>query len=79
MATKQDTINQALDGMGCLGKASPGEPVFVLRGQDVHAPYAVRQWAEVAAVVLGYEHPKVREAIGCARAMEQWPHRKLPD
>jgi len=79
MATKQIEINRALNGEGCLGKAHPDEPVFVLRGQDLHAPYAVRQWAEAAAVMLGRDHPKVLEAIQCARTMEQWPNRKLPD
>jgi hypothetical protein len=79
MATKQIELNKALDGQGCLGRAHPDEPVFILRGQDFHASYAVRCWAEAAAVLLGFDHPKVAEALQCARAMEQWPNRKMPD
>lgn len=79
MGTKQHEINLMLEGRGCLGKAAPDEPVFILRGQDVHASYAVRQWAEAAAIMLGSNHPKVWEALQCAEAMEAWPTRKLPD
>jgi len=79
MGTKQSELNNALDGKGCLGKAAPDEPVFILRGQDFHAPFAVRRWAEAAAVTLGDGHPKVTEALECAQAMERWPNRKLPD
>lgn len=79
MSTKQQEVNLLTQGLGCLGKAHPDEPVFVLRGQDVHAPYAVRQWAEAAAIMLGNAHPKVMEALRCADAMEKWPTQKLPD
>lgn len=79
MATARTEIENAVNGRGRLGKAAPDEPVFILRGQDLHASYAVRQWAEAAAVLLGTAHPKVQEAIRCAEAMERWPVRKLPD
>lgn len=79
MGTKQEEVNKLTRGEGCLGKAHPDEPVFILRGQDLHAPFAVQQWAEVAAITLGISHPKVQEALQLAEAMERWPNRKLPD
>jgi hypothetical protein len=79
MATKQIEMNRALNGEGCLGKAHPDEPVFILRAQDAHADYVVRRWAEAAAVTLGWNHPKVVEAMQLADSMEVWPNRKLPD
>lgn len=30
---------------GCLGKALPDEPLFILRGHDMTSPSHVRQWA----------------------------------
>jgi len=54
------------------------EPVFVLRGQDVLAPQAVRQWAELAAKA-GVPGEKIERALDIANKMEEWPHRKVPD
>lgn len=79
MGTAKTEIEKAKRGEGCLGKAHPDEPVFILRAQDLHAPYAVRHWIEAAAVMLGYDHPKVQEAMQLASDMEKWPRRKLPD
>lgn len=66
-------------GEGCLGKAADDEPVFILRGQDILAPQVVRTWAKCAQGHLGPDHPKIREALGLARLMEQWSPRKFPD
>lgn len=79
MATKQETLNKALDGVGCLGRAHPDEPVFVLRAQDRLASAVVGYWADRAAEHLGHDHPKVIEALELQEKMSAWPTRKLPD
>ncbi len=79
MGTKLHELDLAQRGLGCLGKAAPSEPIFILRGQDLHAPYAVRCWADAAAVMLGDNHFKIMEARKLADQMETWPNRKLPD
>ncbi len=63
-----------LEGKGCLGKAASNEPVFILRAQDLHAPYAVRCWIGAAVVTLGDKHPKINEALALANSMEKWPN-----
>lgn len=79
MATARETIEAALRGEGCLGKAHPDEPVFVLRARDVTADDFVRRWAARVGERLGMSHPKVTSAIEIVRAMRAWPDRKLPD
>lgn len=79
MATKQDVINQMLDGRGCLGKARDDEEVFVLVGDDMLAAPLVEMWARAASAHLGEHHPKVIGALQCAARMRQTPNRKLPD
>jgi len=62
----------------CLDHLKPGEPFFVLRGQDTLAPELVRLWA-LRAHQAGVSPEKVAEAIATADEMETWPHRKVPD
>ena len=66
------------DDDACLAKVQPGEPIFVLRAQDMLAPAIVRKWAEEAEQ-HGCDAQKVAEARQCARAMDMWPSRKFPD
>lgn len=54
------------------------EPYFVLRGQDAFAAELVRQWAHLAEGA-GVPPQKVENARRCARAMRNWPHKKIPD
>jgi len=54
------------------------EPVFLLRGQDVAAPSAVRSWAQKVDQ-LGGDKRLVRAALGFAQEMEDWPKKKVPD
>ncbi|MBW7997488.1 MAG: hypothetical protein FVQ81_13120 [Candidatus Glassbacteria bacterium] len=62
----------------CLEKVNPGEPIFVLRGQDKFAPALVRLWVELAEMhVCNAE--KVDEALAIADVMEEWEVRKFPD
>lgn len=68
----------AAQGKGCLGKAKPDEPVFILRAQDVLAADLVDAWA-TQANLLGCPWDKVREARELAKAMREWPGRKSPD
>ena len=85
MMTKQEVINAAIDGEGCLGKAHPDEPVFVLRAQDNLAADLVDKWAThvgllVPAIDVGSAMAKkVAEAKQIAEAMREWPIHKNPD
>lgn len=63
----------------CLKNADDNEPIFVLRGQDETAPAIVRHWISKNAARLGSDHPKIKGAESIAKAMAQWPKRKLPD
>lgn len=81
------TAAEELKGQGCLGKADPNEPVFVLRGQDLLAPIVVRIWAgmlTLAAKVTGARKAKAMKrkaqaALDLADRMDAWRDRKLPD
>lgn len=94
MSTKAETVMQAIQGLGCLGKAQHDEPVFVLRAQDKLSPNLVRQWAEAAAVQLeerrllittpeyNSSRSKIAEAYELAAEMEAWQmnnRSKYPD
>jgi hypothetical protein len=61
-----------------LDKMDEAEPFFILRGQDAFAGELVRRWADFAesAGVPGF---KVENARKCARAMRNWPTKKIPD
>lgn len=78
MATAGETIRQALEGRGCLGKAAHDEPVFVLRAQDIHAADLVEKWA-IWAQAGGTDPDKVAEAMTCVERMRDWHPRKHPD
>lgn len=54
------------------------EPLFLLRGQDIVAPEAVRAWAKSARRV-GADPEIIRSAESQATAMEAWRERKIPD
>lgn len=62
----------------CLAKLAVGEPFFVLRGQDRLAVIVVQGWAILAAQ-NGVSFAKVLEAQQKARAIEEWPKKKIPD
>ena len=65
-------------GKGCLGKAHPEEPVFILRAQDALAADCVEQWA-IHARAANCPVDKVREAFDLVEQMRRWPIRKNPD
>ena len=57
------------------------EPVFLLRGQDLVAPFAVRMWARNAELA-GADPAIVASAMEQAEAMERWHEAgryKVPD
>lgn len=70
--------NERDDPQSAFNKAAEGEPLFILRGQDVTADGLVEQWANRAAK-RGVSPEKVEEARAIARAMREWPTRKIPD
>jgi len=53
----------------------PAESVFLLRGQDIGAPAAVRFWAQ-AAKKQGAEERTIKAALQVADDMETWSTRK---
>jgi hypothetical protein len=61
-----------------LQKVRHGEPIFVLRGQDLLAPNLVEIWAKLAKQ-NGCPQFKVDEALNCAKEMREWSPRKFPD
>lgn len=68
------------DEMNCYDKAvANGEPVFVLRAQDIMAPAVVDYWVARNMAALGPEHPKIVEALKIGDAMRAWPTRKQAD
>jgi len=69
---------RAARGEGCLGKAHPDEPVFVLRAQDALAADLVEKWA-IWARAAGCPNDKVNEAFSLAEDMRRWHTRKNPD
>lgn len=59
-------------------KFKPGEPIFILRAQDVLAAGIVETW-----IVRGKHHgvspDKLASAQKIADAMREWPTKKVPD
>ena len=56
-----------------------GEPVFILRAQDIIAPYCVEKWAEVYEG-MGGAGTKAAHARAVAAQMVKWTGtRKFPD
>jgi len=83
--TAYEELMAAHRGEGCLGKADPNEPVFILRGQDKLAPMLVRAWADAlelhapgarAGAAMKRKAARAREL---AARMERWQTRKIPD
>lgn len=62
----------------CLANLAPGEPYFVMRGQDVLVPHYIERWA-VEAKAFGTSIAKIISAQKVAEAMRCWEPRKLPD
>ena len=62
----------------CLDNLKPGEPFFVLRGQDELAPEIVRYWVQEARK-NDYPPEKAKEVLRFADEMEKWQPRKFPD
>ena len=70
----------------CLAKVEVGEPIFVLRAQDVTAAETVEAWADNLTDRYredGIEIPaalaeKLIEAYYQADRMRAWPRRKVP-
>jgi len=65
------------------GKIPDDEPVFLLRGQDAYAPYAIQKWADKVEKAGGKQaHLIANTARSQAIEMEEWQKlnvRKLPD
>ena len=71
MKLEDGTVSDA-----CLDKVRPGEPIFVLRAQDLTAPSIIRSWLGRNLATLAPE--KVQETRGLLQSMEEW-QRAHPD
>ncbi|MET3665949.1 hypothetical protein [Caulobacter sp. 1776] len=56
----------------------PGEPYFLIRGQDAVAGDAVRAWASLARTA-GAPSAIVEQALQQADRLDAWPTKKTPD
>lgn len=71
----------------CIVKAAADEPLFVLRGQDMHASDLVRKWASKFRSQLANQPnadqtkglAKTFDAEHCATKMENYKGRRAPD
>jgi hypothetical protein len=70
--------DDAFGNVAMLRKLAPGEPYYIIRGQDKLGAGTIRFWANEAEKV-GVSDDKVANARKVAHAMMQWPKRKMPD
>lgn len=74
MSTKSETLRDPQSG---LNKASPHEPIFVLRAKDPHAAQTIRLWAAMSAENQPIE--KIEQAFNVAADFEKWYHANVPE
>lgn len=60
-------------------KIPEDEPVFLLRGQDRHAPLAVRYYYELLRDDKEVDPEMVEIVKNWAAVMQSWPKKKVPD
>lgn len=78
MKHARDDYNRIQDPSG---KIPADEPVFLIRGQDMAGPQALREYAK-AASALGASTKLVTLVLDHAKRMEEWQRvfaRKVPD
>jgi hypothetical protein len=78
MAKVKIEIEDCFGNAEVLKKLKPGEPFFIVCGQDKLAPATVRFWANEAEKI-GTGDAKVANARACATAMMQHRPIKMPD
>lgn len=65
--------HEIADPESCLNKSQNNEMIFVLRGHDVAAPFAIRQWVQMR-VTMGknkLEDEQMQSALSMAGIMER--------
>lgn len=68
--------NELRSPTSCFNKASPDEPIFVLRAKDTVASQTVRHWATMAEGM--HEPEKLQEARKLADEMDAWYAKNFP-
>lgn len=64
----------------CFVKAKKnGEPTFTLRGQDRSSAEVIQAWIDINIIVLGPDHPKIRQAHVRKAEMVAWPLQRQAD
>lgn len=57
---------------GCLAKALPDEPMFILLGRDPGAPAAIRRWVKYRRQLDGQDEGQLQAAENDAVAFAEW-------
>jgi hypothetical protein len=75
MKTKREEMD---DPNSCWNKAKDDEPVFILLGRDISAPYAIEMWvdARIVADKNKFEDKQIQESLEVAKEMTLY-ERKL--
>lgn len=68
METKRNLSSQ----FGCLHKALPGEPMFILLGRDPAAPTAIRRWLKYRRQLDGQDPDQLAGAEQDAKDFAAW-------
>ena len=75
----EEKLMKAREAIDYLKKLGSDEPVFILRAQDIIAPYCVEKWVDVYEG-MGGAATKAAEARAVAEQMVKWTGtRKFPD
>ena len=67
---KAETIEAALRGEGCLGRAADDEPVFVLRAKDPCMAAIIDRWCGLAPEY--HEREKIEQARTEINDVNRW-------
>lgn len=76
--TKVMSGRRDLDATVHIPTLHPGEPFFLLRGQDSLAAHAVKFWC-TTAMGAGVDAAVIEQAMLQAERLGAWPNKKLPD
>lgn len=78
---KNQTMREAAEGRGCMGRSKADEPVVVLCARDACAVAAIQTWIDVART-LGVNADKVAGMVDVLESFKSWQAEhgtKVPD
>lgn len=71
-----EKYNRIQDPAGIIPE---NEPVFLLRAQDIHAAYAVRDWLDRYTSDPNHSPERAKQVSEHFKLMRDWPIKKTPD